>query len=305
MEFNVSVIIPVFNCENFIEKSVRSAINCEEVGEVIIVDDGSTDSSSLICQNLASEFRNIRILTHPNNLNNGPSASRNLGILNAQFPYVAFLDADDWYLENRFIKDKLAFEANPSIDGVYSCTISEENVGENHKRYGVKSDPRVSWGFDLSPIQFYKKVLENRLVLFDTNGITIKIDFLLKHKLFDERLFLHQDTELWNRLMRSGFFNASECEKPVAIIRKHANNRISKRSNVSKLKMLAVQIDNIGISNLSAFEVNYLYSRILREKSKRITNFWRRRIYFYSLFWVYKFNKKGFLEDICRTYAFV
>ncbi|MBB6327822.1 glycosyltransferase involved in cell wall biosynthesis [Algoriphagus iocasae] len=305
MEFKVSVIIPLFNCESFIEKSVKSAISCLEVGEVIIIDDGSTDSSFSICKKLQKESEKISLYTHPGRCNKGPSASRNLGILNARHPFVAFLDADDWYLELRFKNDKELFESNRSIDAAYSCTILEENLGKNEKRYGVQSNPSNLWGSDLSPIEFYKSVLENRIVLFDTNGITIRKDFLLKNKLFDERLFLHQDTELWNRLMRSGIFVASQWENPVAIIRKHGNNRISNRSADTHLKMLAVQIDNIGISKLYNFEINILYLRILRERSKIIKSHWRRRIYFYIQYLINQLNKKKILEDIRRTYAFV
>lgn len=302
MDFKVSVIIPVFNCENFVEKSVMSAINCEEVGEVIIVDDGSTDKSYSICKKIALKSKKIKLFTHPNKNNKGPSASRNLGILNSRFPFISFLDADDWYQSYRFVKDRFIFNSNDNIDAAYSCTVLDENSGKSQKIYGVTFDPKRLWGNDISPIDFYEMVIEKRIVLFDTNGVTIKKDFLLKHKLFDERLFLHQDTELWHRLMRSGNFVASEIQNPVAVVRRHPNNRILKRSYSSHIKMMAVLIDNININNLFRFEINYFYRKILRELTSRFYFQFIRRFVYYFLFFIFFLCKVQFLKIILKVY---
>lgn len=304
MEFLVSVIIPVYNVAEYVRSAVESAVFLPEVGEVILVEDGSPDNSFQICLKLEKEYRKVRLFRHPSQQNKGVSASRNLGIGKAQFPYIAFLDADDWYLNHRFKKDKLIFELDSNVDVTFSCSILEKDFGQNEKRYGVKSSPEFKWGKDLKPLDFYRQKLESRNVLFNTNTITIKKDSLKKEKLFDERLNLHEDSELWNRLMRRGVFRASEWENPVAVIRRHAKNNIVKRNIYSHLKMMAVQIDNIGLNNLHDFEVKELFTSILREKSKKYKKHWKRRGYFYGMYMLNFFRKIDLLDQTRKAYAF-
>src|SRR5690554_4082261 len=98
----VSVIIPVYNAANFVTQAVESAVVLGEVGEVIVVEDGSPDNALDICRELADKYSKVKLFQHPNGENRGPGASRNLGIMNASFDFISFLDADDWYLPNRF-----------------------------------------------------------------------------------------------------------------------------------------------------------------------------------------------------------
>jgi glycosyltransferase involved in cell wall biosynthesis len=304
MEFKVSVIIPIFNVAEYVNHSVESAVNLPEVGEVLLIEDGSIDNSLEVCKRLESKYEKVKVFQHQGGINKGPSASRNLGIQKAGFPLIAFLDADDWYLPHRFKKDMLNFEKHIEIDAAYSCTILEENLGFIEKRYGVKSAPGPLWENPKTPMEFYQKIIQAKAVLFNTNSITLKKEFLTKEKCFDERLALHQDSELWNRLLRRGVFLVAEWENPVAVIRRHDKNRITSRSLHSHLKMMAVQIDNIGLSNLYDFEVQVLFTRILKEKSKKYKNHWIRRGYFYGMFVLNWFRKKDFLEKTRKAYAF-
>ncbi|MEX2567505.1 MAG: glycosyltransferase family 2 protein, partial [Cyclobacteriaceae bacterium] len=91
----VTVIIPVYNNQDTIERAVLSVVNDPFVSEVLIVDDGSEDNSFLISQKLANKKPLIKVLHHPNRENKGASASRNLGLANATSDWIQFLDADD------------------------------------------------------------------------------------------------------------------------------------------------------------------------------------------------------------------
>ncbi len=296
-EFQVSVIIPVYNREQFLMQAVESALILEEVGEIILIDDGSSDGSLDLCKKLVEDHGNIILLQHPGGVNYGISASRNLGINNASKEFIAFLDSDDWFLPERFLKDKKIFYEFPYADAVYSSVILEENQNELSKIYGLNFDIRKSIGFNSSPLEFYKTFLKTRKVICHTNSITLKKDFLLKDKLFDERLKLHEDTELWMRLLRRGNFFAGEIEKPLAIIRRHENNTITSRSSVSVLKMNAVHIENVDVRNLYNFEKINLLKTIIRHKSKSIPGKWKRRFYYYSRFFVWSFQKDKFLNN--------
>ena len=89
----VSVIIPAYNVEKTLERAVKSVMlqTYREI-EILIVDDGSPDSSGLIADRLAGEDSRIRVI---HQVNGGLSAARNTGIEEAEGIYIAFLDSDD------------------------------------------------------------------------------------------------------------------------------------------------------------------------------------------------------------------
>ena len=81
-DFSLSVIIPVYNCELFIEKAIASVLTQTEVTEIVVVNDGSTDKTGLLLNQLQKQNSILKIYHHQNKLNKGRSASRNLGIKN-------------------------------------------------------------------------------------------------------------------------------------------------------------------------------------------------------------------------------
>jgi len=90
---DISVIIPVYNVEQYLRRCVDSVIHQEDVSlEIILVDDGSTDSSSRICDDYAASYPNIKSLHISNS---GPSTAKNVGYDIAIGNYVAFIDSDD------------------------------------------------------------------------------------------------------------------------------------------------------------------------------------------------------------------
>ena len=98
----ISVVIPVFNAEKYLRNAVNSALRQEEVSEVVLVEDCSPDNCLAICQELAETSPKVRLLQHPDRQNHGAAESRNLGIRSARGDFIAFLDADDYYLDDRF-----------------------------------------------------------------------------------------------------------------------------------------------------------------------------------------------------------
>ena len=90
-----TIMIPVYNVEDYLPKCLSSVIYPElEDYEILLVNDGSTDSSGKICQEFAERYPDlIRVITTPNG---GLGAARDVGIDNAQGEYIAFLDSDDY-----------------------------------------------------------------------------------------------------------------------------------------------------------------------------------------------------------------
>lgn len=104
MSYKVSVIIPIYNAEDSIEKLIKSIIN-QSIGfeniELIIVNDKSSDNTENIVKRYSDEYKNIKLISLEEN-SGAPGKPRNIGIENATADYIIFSDADDTYLENAF-----------------------------------------------------------------------------------------------------------------------------------------------------------------------------------------------------------
>ncbi|MFC5624612.1 glycosyltransferase family 2 protein [Algoriphagus winogradskyi] len=100
----VSAIVPVFNAEKTLVKSVESVLLQPEIDEIFLVDDGSKDKSLELCHHLASKYPIINVLQHPDGKNKGAPASRNLGLSQCKNKWVQFQDADDELLPDKIKK---------------------------------------------------------------------------------------------------------------------------------------------------------------------------------------------------------
>jgi len=98
--FFFSIIIPVYNVEDWIERCVDSILcdDCKDM-ELILVDDGSTDSSGRICDRYAGEYENIQVVHKENG---GLASARNAGLEKASGKWISFIDSDDWVDRNSY-----------------------------------------------------------------------------------------------------------------------------------------------------------------------------------------------------------
>lgn len=98
----ITVIVPMYNTEEYIERCIRSIMHqTYENLEIIIVDDGSTDGSLNICQNLEKEDSRIKIISQPNG---GVANARNTGLNHSTGEFIGFVDSDDYLEENMYEK---------------------------------------------------------------------------------------------------------------------------------------------------------------------------------------------------------
>ena len=112
----ITVIVPAFNASAFIERAVRSvwgqSLDASRI-ELLVVDDGSADSTGFIVERLAAESPvSMRLLRHPNGVNRGVAPTRQLGIVHATGELVALLDADDAYLPDRLARTAEALRSD-------------------------------------------------------------------------------------------------------------------------------------------------------------------------------------------------
>lgn len=111
-----SIIIPVYNVESYLERCTDSILadSCKDM-EIILVDDGSTDSSGAICDRIAKENSCFKVIHKPNG---GLSSARNAGLQIASGKWVSFIDSDDWVDPGcyQIMKDLLSQPENESVD---------------------------------------------------------------------------------------------------------------------------------------------------------------------------------------------
>ncbi len=277
---NISVIIPVYNSAAYIEKAVTSALFHNEVKEVVLVNDGSTDDSLAILQKLQQFDARIKIYHHENNSNKGRSASRNLALKKATQPFIAFLDADDFYLENRFEADKQLFESDNTIEGVYNA------IGVHfYRAFSVDEYNELALTTVTEPIppqELFDYLLNDKKGYFSIDGLTIKREVLNKIGLFQEHLVVAEDTDWLLKMALTSKLVAGNIKEAVAMRGVHDANIFNQTEQykVHRQKMYESVIrwsfqNNIQVSKIDLL-LNWLF--FFRYKQKNILikelNYW-------------------------------
>ncbi|MCQ2070272.1 MAG: glycosyltransferase [archaeon] len=124
----VSVIIPVYNTERYLEQCIKSIVDqaVDDI-EIICVDDGSSDGSLEKLNELGDRYGNIKVISQSNK---GAGVARNVGIDHAKGRYYAFLDSDDYYSPDHLRKLVQAIEKNGSDIAVCGSYLYDDRTGE-------------------------------------------------------------------------------------------------------------------------------------------------------------------------------
>jgi len=230
-EFRVSVITPVYNAAEFVTRAVESALAQPETGEVLLIEDGSPDNSLAVCQELANKYDKVKLLRHPNGENRGAGASRNLGMKNASCEYIAFVDADNFFLPNRFQETIKVFNNNPDCEGVYEAIgIHVENDAALDR--WVKSNRQpvntlITLENKVEPTLLGTSLISGEFGSLTLDGLVLKKEVLEKSGYMNPELRLHQDTEFIIRCSLVARLLPGRLDEPVAMEGVHEHNRFS------------------------------------------------------------------------------
>ena len=224
----VSVVIPVYNAEMYVEQAVLSALDQPEVAEVLLVEDGSPDDALMVCKQLTSEHDQVKLFRHRNGANLGAAASRNLGILNASNEFIAFLDADDFYLANRF-KEAKRILANPSVEAVFEATGTEFESPAAEKQWAAINGPLITTVRSGTPCDriFEEHGPVGKAGHCHLNGLTVRRATVRLIGMFAPELTIGEDTDFFLKLTACGKIRLGNVNSPVAMRRVHASNRVT------------------------------------------------------------------------------
>ena len=142
MKYELSIIIPAYNCESYIERCIQSIVESETSinYEILIINDGSTDNTRKICEEIEKNNKNVKLY---NKKNGGVSEARNLGIKKSKGRWITFIDADDYVssnyidvIEKSVIKESLVICNNYCVNNEGECIINPffpptQNIKEN------------------------------------------------------------------------------------------------------------------------------------------------------------------------------
>lgn len=212
---DISVVIPCFNAERYIEASVRSVLAQRGAGvEVIVVDDGSRDRSADI---VAERFPEVTLLRQANR---GVAAARNAGIAQARGEWVAFLDADDLWLPGKLQAQRERLAEEPSAQmcycawQVWTSDAPEPAPGEVEALV-PSPDDRARWAGPDGWI--YPELLLDCEVW--TSTTIARRSLLERLGGFDEGLRIGEDYDLWLRASRET--PILRVARPLALYRQH------------------------------------------------------------------------------------
>ena len=246
--------MPAYNAEKYIAASIESVLaQTYSDWELIVVDDGSTDSTATVVREFVKRDPRIKYIFQENSR---LGKARNTGIANSTGPLVAFLDSDDLWIPTKLEAQTRAMAEN-NADVVYSKSyvFSDENIVD-------ETQTLTSSAGKFSGPAFFDSLLRQPQIPVLT--VLLKRSALDIVGLFEEGKTYHgcEDYDLWLRMAREGlvFYGMSDV---LARYRRHETAMTAMPSNMFKLTLVIVRryIDQSGLSNL--------------EKQRRLTGLYR------------------------------
>ena len=241
--FSISIVVPVYNVEAFIDNCMRSIL-CQTYSdyEVILVDDGSTDRSGEQCDFYAARNTNVKVI---HKSNGGLSDARNVGLLNVRGEYVLFVDSDDYLAPNALEllisnTEKDDYRADVVI-GNYT-KVFEDNINLQDNENVICNNVKKMTGRE-----YLCESLKNNTFMVTAWSKLYRTGFLLDNGLFFEKGILHED-ELFTPqvLLLADKVVVTDIEFYRYVIRKGSIMTSSKQiKNAVSIKRITYKLDLI------------------------------------------------------------
>ena len=209
---SVSVIIPVYNVEKYLNQCVESVVNQTYKNiEIILVDDGSKDKSGALCDDWTVKDNRIKVI---HKQNSGPAATRNMGTEAATGEWIMYLDSDDWYENDNLIETLLAFADEKGSDIV--C-FNYRRYFENSRTFSDVLCHAESENVSLAYL------VDNKIFTSSPCLKLIKHSIITENNIYFEEGVLSEDIE-FNAKFLLATDKISFCEQCVYIYRARENS---------------------------------------------------------------------------------
>lgn len=266
-EEKVSVILPIYNAEKYLKKCVNSVINQTYSNlQIILVNDGSTDGSWEICQQLRTKDNRIEIYTQSNR---GVSVARNKGLNVANGKWIMFVDPDD-VLDNNIILELLSQVVNSSTD-IVACTCYGFNRNKKYRARFFETSRNFSSNKEDLYLQLLNVSYGQSSDIFTAIGVPwgkiYRRDFLQRNHLeFDPDLRRMQD----NIFNMFAFYYANDIiyvDKPLYYYRlSNIQNYNNKHlSELNSIFLPVIKSRYYGLKRLCLFNHSRIYEGYINE----------------------------------------
>lgn len=265
-EMKVSIVVPVYNVENYLKRCIESIINqTYQKIEIILVNDGSTDSSPEICNEFARMDNRIRVI-HQKNV--GLSGARNTGINEATGNYIYFIDSDD-YVKNNTIESLISLAREKKCDVVIGngLRITGDNSNPIKKEF-KKSDFDLMHGID-----YLVKAIQRDTYIACAWLNLYSLELIKKNQLYFKTGILHEDEEWTPRvLLHAKRVSVSDEYNYMYVIRE---NSITTKGNRRKNAIDIIE---------TCVDLEKLFSVIKDKSQRKILNSHLANIYMGAVF---------------------
>lgn len=255
----ISVAIAVYNSEEYLDRAISSVLNQTYKNlEIILVDDGSTDSCPAICDKYAAADSRIKVI---HKANGGLYTSRNVGIENATGTYIAFLDGDDWIDADMY--EKMLFALKEQDADLVACryrwVYQDETVDLSTDRAAVMEGQEMLEKYlEEDDAYLIQNAAWNKLYKRSTLG-----DLRFPARWYEDMLFTIQ---LLNRPLRSVYLDRAYhnyiCDRQSSIMNKGLNSKVFS-DLIPNLYDRSAYLRKIGREDLALVQDYYMYKRLL------------------------------------------
>lgn len=237
----VSVIMPAYNAEAFIEDAINSVLKQTYTDfELIVINDCSTDATADIVSRIAATDGRTRFFN--NEKNSGVSFTRNFGISKADGEWIAFLDSDDMWREEKLQKQIDLLAAHPDAAIAFTASSFIDYSGKPYN-YIMAAEPEMT----------YKMLLKRNLL--SCSSIMVKKDVICRIGMASDKM--HEDYSAWLTILRE-----TKCaygvNEPLLIYRLSQNSKSSNR--LKSAKMIYHSYKYVGYNPVSAMILTFRYT---------------------------------------------
>lgn len=237
----VSVVMPAYNAEKYIEAAIQSVLRQTWTEfELLVIDDGSQDSTAEIAERLAAGDERIAVLRGAENA--GVSASRNRGVAQAGGEWIAFLDSDDLWREDKLERQLALLERHPDAVLSYTATAFMDESGRMYS-YVMAAEAET----------VYETLLRKNLL--SCSSVMVRRDVMLRHPMGGDRM--HEDYAAWLSVLRETRC-AYGLNEPLLIYRVRRSSKSGRR--LRSAGMLYRSYRYVGCSALDAGLLTLCYA---------------------------------------------
>ena len=298
MDGLISVIVPIYNSEKYLDNTIKSIINQTYKNlEIILVDDGSTDKSYEICKKYQKKDNRIKLFHQKNK---GVSSARNKGIENSNGEYITFIDSDDLIDKRMYEKLFTAFDNN--IDYVFcDYKIKKNMVNNSNKILDMTIYDKIYKSFPYDGganwCLYRKKIIKKYNIKFRENLFFAEdLDFLISYLIRCKKNIKYVDEKLYYYVNNSDSITKKEDTKLKSKITKNYFEAV--KLNYYKIINLK-GIDKYKITNIFIDFIFHLFikTKIIINKKEMVNELKKHKKYFNLkqkiYYFLIKINKKS------------